>query len=257
MSSQLPAARLARVLEYVELRGHATVAELASEFNVSRDTARRDIDKLTDQGFASRTHGGIVAARDLTGRTVSHKYRASENLAAKRLVGRRAAALVKDGETLFVGGGTTTLEVIRALGASRDLTIVTNSLLVPAEVPPGTARQILVLGGRFSATTLSTDGPLELPGLSHLVADRAFVSVGGISSNGDLCVADANDAQLVRRMLLQAKEPVVVADSSKFDRDVFARAATLDEITALVCDRPPTGALLARLTESSATLIAA
>ncbi len=255
MSNHLPAARLARVLQYVDSRGHASVTELAEEFNVSRDTARRDIDKLTEQGLASRTHGGIVAAKDLAGLTTSHTYRATENMAAKKQIGKLAADLIHDGETIFVAGGTTTLEVVRALHPRRELTIVTNSLLVPSEVPAGVAREVLLIGGRFNTSTLATSGPLELPGLTRLMADRAFVSVGGISAHGDFSVASAEDAVFVRKMITNAKVPVIVADSAKFNREVFARTATLEDIAVLVCEEEPTGDLMARVTESSVQLV--
>jgi DeoR family glycerol-3-phosphate regulon repressor/DeoR family fructose operon transcriptional repressor len=257
MTDELPAARRSRLLQYVEQRGNATVVALSEELQVSRDTIRRDIETLAGMGLVSKTHGGVIAASNLAGRTVPVAWRAGENLDAKRKIGAAAAQVVGDGETLFVGGGTTILEIVRALRGKRGLTIVTNSLLVPGEVPADVADEILVIGGRVREGALSTYGALELPGVTRLVADRAFVGVSGISIEGEFSVAAAADAVIVREMITHARVPVVAADTSKFGKDAFARVASFGEVSMLITDGAPPSGLAAALAQSEVELVIA
>lgn len=257
MTDELPAARRSRLLQYVEQRGTATVVALADELDVSRDTVRRDIETLAEMGLVTKTHGGVLAARNRAGRTLPVAWRASENLEAKRKIGAAAAQIVGDGETLFIGGGTTILEVVRALRGKRGLTIVTNSLLVPGEVPADVAEEILLIGGRVREGALSTYGALELPGVSRLVADRAFVGVSGVSVEGGFSVAAAADAVIMREMMTHAHIPVVAADGSKFGKDAFARIASLGEAATLITDVAPPRDLKAEFNRNDVEVIVA
>lgn len=237
MDADLPATRRTRLLEFVQNEGHATVTALATQFNVSQDTVRRDIEHLAGLGLVNKAHGGVVA-KARSGRTSPVAWRASENQDAKRDIGRAAAALVADGETLFLGGGTTVLEVARELHTQRHLTIVTNNLLVPAVFDSEVADEVWIIGGQLREGAMSTYGALQLPGVTRLSADRAFVGVSGISIEGGLSVAAAADAAIVRAMLERARIPVLVADHSKFGRDAFASVGTFADIRVLVTDAP-------------------
>src|ERR1700716_2739122 len=131
----LPARRRSELLQLARNHSQVTVADLASKFGVSPDTIRRDLDVLAGQGLLERTHGGAVPAglvnqdSPLDQRIVTHKP-------AKQRIARAAADLIRDGETLMINGGSTTLAFARELAGCRDLTIVTNNLQVPPAVPP-------------------------------------------------------------------------------------------------------------------------
>lgn len=257
MNKRLPAARRSHLLQYVTDHKHASVPALAEHFGVSHDTVRRDIESLAKLGLVSRTHGGVVVTDNLAGRTHPLTWRASEMQEAKRLIGQRTADAITDGETLFLGGGSTVLEVVRALRDQRHLTIVTNSLVVPSEIPDDVADDVWVVGGKVREVALSTYGALELPGTSRLHADRAVVGVSGISAGGGFSVAAPADAAIVREMLTQSRTPVVVADSSKFGRDAFAAAASFDEVEILVTDEVPSTELATALAASGVSVIRA
>ena len=130
----LPGRRRALLTDFINDRGQATVAELAEIFGVSTDTVRRDLDWLAQQGAVARTYGGAVTPSGFASNDTAYSDRASVHQHAKRAIGAATAVRIADGETVLVNGGTTTLAVARALGARRNLTIVTNNLKLPAEV---------------------------------------------------------------------------------------------------------------------------
>jgi len=234
----LPAARRADLVRHLRSRRHATVYGLARVFGVSRDTIRRDLDYLNEHGLVTRTHGGAVIAQDLIGLTQPFSRRRGQHVEAKDRIARLAASLVADGETILISGGTTTLAVGMVLGERRELTIVTNNLPLPRELPPECYRSVYVLGGQYRPESLSTFGGLQLPGVHGISADRAIVGCGGLGPAG-LSVAAPEDASIVFEMLRAARQRVLVVDSSKFNRDAFAHAAALTDIQSLVTDAEP------------------
>ena len=127
----LPARRRSELLKVAKTRGSITVTEIASEFAVSADTIRRDLDYLAGRGLLTRTHGGAVPVDGFVDRDTPVALRVNARAAEKARIARAAAALIADGEALIINGGSTTRAFVGELGALRNLTIVTNNLGVP------------------------------------------------------------------------------------------------------------------------------
>jgi len=119
--------RQERALEFVQSQGRATVTELSLALTVSESTVRRDLRELAEDGRLRRTHGGALKA-DVAAVEGPIIQRAKEQLDQKRRIAKAAAELTRDGETLLLGSGTTTLEVARALVGQKKVTVVTNAL---------------------------------------------------------------------------------------------------------------------------------
>jgi len=240
---RLPATRRAQLVNLVEQRGEATVIELVDAVGVSADTIRRDLDDLARRGLLTRTHGGATH-RPLARADQPFDRRMQEHHEGKQLIGATAAALLTDGQTLLINGGTTTLAVARCLHHLRDLTVVTNNLRLPAEIDTGSLRELYLLGGHCRFSPLVTIGPVEFPGTeghgSHAVtADVAIIGVGGISAGVGLSTTNLHEARMMREMIDAAQRVLVVADASKFGRDTFVQIAPLDLVGTVVTDRPP------------------
>src|SRR6516164_4665627 len=118
--------RRTRLLELVARQGFATLDELVKALAVSESTVRRDLEALDLGGRVKRTHGGAVYAGEVKA-LPAFEDRAATATAEKQAIGRHAAALLEDGDTVLLDGGTTTLEVARAL-VGRPMQVVTNSL---------------------------------------------------------------------------------------------------------------------------------
>ncbi len=261
-ASRLPASRKADLAAYVAERGEVTVTALAGRFGVSSDTIRRDLDQLDNEGLLIRTHGGAVsttaAGKPDTGLDVRLKLQVD----AKEAIGARAAALIEDGSTLMLNGGTTVLALIRHLRQHRDLTIATNNLRIPAEIGPDIFRDLYVFGGPVRLVTQTTTGPVRFNvaagGGEHQVrTDLAFIGVGGVSATDGYSTSNLEDAAMMRDMMDRAVRVVVLADSSKFGRGLFGQIAELGRADYLITEAAPPADLAAALAEASVEVLVA
>src|SRR5665647_857248 len=236
---RLPAGRKNDLAAYVLRIGEVTVAELAEEFRVSVDTVRRDLDKLAVEGVLKRTHGGAVRNTTPSRAETPFPDRMQLYGASKRRIGELAASLVEDGQTIMLNGGTTPLAVLPHLATRQNLTIVTNNLLVPGELPPQCVRDVYLLGGNVRVGAQVTVGPVEFPGTdgsrSHRIrADVAIISVAGVAAELGYSTSNLHDARMMFEMMQSSRLVVVLADSSKFDRNAFAQVAELSAADVLV-----------------------
>src|ERR1700747_792760 len=128
-------ARRHQELQLVEAKGQVSVEELARHFAVSDDTIRRDLQEFERRKLLLRTHGGAVSVTLLVHRETPFVTRANANADAKARIGRAAAQLISDGETLIINGGSTTFAFAASLGPRRSLTIVTHNLALLSVLP--------------------------------------------------------------------------------------------------------------------------
>jgi DeoR/GlpR family transcriptional regulator of sugar metabolism len=175
---------------------------------------------------------------------------------AKQRIGQAAAGLVRDGETLIINGGSTTLAFARELGARRDVTIVTNNLRVPAAVPLGTVRDLYVLGGQYRFESQVTIGAVGFATVPSISADTAVIGVGGITVDG-LSTTLLVEAEMMRAMIGSAIRTIVVADASKFGHSSFAQIVSLEHVEILVTDQPPPDDLAQALAEAQVQVLLA
>jgi DeoR/GlpR family transcriptional regulator of sugar metabolism len=222
---------------------------------VSPDTIRRDLDLLAGRGLLERTHGGAVPAGLVT-QDSPLEQRLTSHRPAKQRIARSAAALIRDGETLMVNGGSTTLAFAGELGSRRDVTIVTNNLLVPTAVPLGAVRDLYVLGGQYRFESQVTIGAVGFASVASISADTAVMGVGGITADG-LSTTLLVEAEMMRAMIGSASRTIVLADASKFGHSAFAQVVSLDRVAILVTDEPPPDELAQALAESRVETILA
>ena len=236
--SALPGKRRAELVRYVRERGHATVAQLAEDFAVSMDTIRRDLDNLAERRLIARTHGGAMRRDELATADTPFDSRTAVHSGAKAAIGAAAAALISDGETLIINGGTTTLAVARALAGRQELTVVTNNLRLPGEIASDAVRDLYVIGGTCRIASNVTVGPVAFADTRGISADTAVIGVGGISADG-LSTSNLPEAQMIRQMIDASGRVIVVADASKFGRSAFVHICELARMSVLVADGDP------------------
>lgn len=241
---RLPAGRKAELAAYVAEVGQVTVTRLAKRFDVSPDTIRRDLDALDAEGVLVRTHGGAVSLSSFPKPDTGLEVRARVQASAKDRIGALVAALVPDGASLIVNAGTTTLAVARHLHDHRDLTIATNSLALPAEIAPTAFRDLYVFGGAVRPAAQATVGPVAFPVMAgrpevDIRVDLALVCVGAVSQDTGYSTSNLGEAAMMAEMMNRAAQVVVMADSTKFNRRLFARVAELGRADWFVTDAAP------------------
>jgi DeoR family glycerol-3-phosphate regulon repressor/DeoR family fructose operon transcriptional repressor len=256
---RLPAGRKAQLAAYVAETGEVTVNALAERFGVSIDTVRRDLDQLSADGILVRTYGGAVSQSTLSrvDRTVDVRLNMEER--EKEKIAVLAASLVEDGSVVMINGGTTTLALARNLRNHRDLTVATNSLLVPPALPPTAVRDVYLFGGAVRTLTLTTVGPVSFRaaggGELDISCDLALIGVGAVSAVAGYTTSNLAEAAMMQEMISRASRVAILADSSKFGRRLFAQVAELGGADYLVTDSTPPPDLLAALLENEVELI--
>jgi len=229
--------RRRHILDLLDTEKRVTVRQLAEIFSVSSVTVRADLEALAQMGALVRSHGGAVKplspAPDLP---ISLKERLRQN--EKALIGKTAAAMIRDGETVIFDSGTTTAAVAKLIPTLRlnSLTVITNALNIALELSNLPNVRIIMLGGMVRGAALSMVGPHAEQALSNLNADRVFLGVDGIDPEVGLSTPDVLEAQLGSLMIRVSREVIVVADSSKFMHRSLSVIAKLDSIHKIVTD---------------------
>ncbi|MEU4157696.1 DeoR/GlpR family DNA-binding transcription regulator [Actinoplanes sp. NPDC026670] len=255
----LPAGRKAQLAAFVADAGQVTVAELAERFKVSIDTVRRDLDQLAADGALVRTYGGAVslstAAR--ADRAVDQRLALQEQ--EKEKIATLAAELVQDSSTIMINGGSTTLAVARRLGQHRDLTVATNNLLVPGALPVTAIRDIYVFGGAVRQLTLATIGSVSFRASGgadlDITCDLALIGVGAVAADAGFTTSNIAEAAMMQEMISRSARVAILADSSKFDRRLFAQVSELSAADYLITDTAPPEPLQEALTAAGVAVI--
>jgi DeoR/GlpR family transcriptional regulator of sugar metabolism len=227
--------RRQRIFEVIETSGIVSVRDLAQRFDVSSITVMRDLQELEQQGLIRRVHGGAISLR---GASYEPPFSAREtrHAAEKQRIAARAAELVRDGDSLILDVGTTTLEIARALKGKRNLTVLVTNLRAALELANQAAIQVIVIGGKLRSSELSLVGHLAERTLRLFQVDKAFIAVGGITVEHGLMEFNFEEAGTKQVMIERARQRIVVADHSKFGKVMLSTVAPLNVIDTLITD---------------------
>ena len=245
-----------QIIEKLSQQGVCSIEELVARFHVSGMTIRRDLEMLAEQGKVIRTHGGAARAE-----RVNFEFeflnRVQEHQAAKEAIARAAAAQIKDGESVLLDSGTTTLALAQQLLGRRGLTVITTSLPIAAQLQHDTEIEVLLLGGYIRASSPDLAGALTEANLETVQADVAFLGALGVDCDGAVYQGTPEVARLLAKMARAAARVFVVADGSKLGKTALCRSGRLQDWTALVTDAGADRGLLASLKKAGVRLLKA
>lgn len=234
-----PEERRGAILDLARQKRELTVEEIADQFHVSRETARRDLAYLDDRGLLRRVHGGAMQPK--TASESAFRSRLSENADAKRRIANAAARLFEEHDTVMIDSGSTTEALAVALAGANRLTVITNSVRIATLLWGGGANhRIHVLGGEFHGESGQMVGSLCIEQIAGFRADHAVLGVGAIDTMGNLMNFDVEEALIARAMIKYSRRVTVLADHSKFGRVALVKTCTLDDVARVVTDMPLT-----------------
>lgn len=240
------------ILKLLEDHNSISVAQLCEALGVSDMTIRRDLREMDSEGLLRRVHGGAVK---VTRRSFEPPFalRQNELQEIKQRIGRKAAALIQDGDSIALDVGTTTLAVACALQGLHNLTVLTASLPIAYEISNRYALEtdirLIVTGGVVRRYEHSMVGYFAERIYEGMHVDKAFIGVGGINLTQGLTEYNLEDAAVKRVLLANSDQVIVVADGSKFNHRAFATFAPLTEVDVVVTDRSADSATVAALQE--------
>jgi len=225
-----------QILQFILRSQRISITEVRDTFSVSEATARRDLETLASEGKIQRVHGGAIALTQ-TPPEQPILQRQDEQMDEKIRIGQAAAALVRDGDTVFLGSGTTVLEAARALRERRNLTVITNSLPVVNVLAGVEGITVICLGGMLRDSELSFIGHITEQALAEVRADKVFIGTRAISLEHGLTHEFLPETMTDRAILKSGKEIIVVADHTKFGRAATVLLAPLESLHILVTDQ--------------------
>jgi DeoR family transcriptional regulator, fructose operon transcriptional repressor len=248
--------RQKQIIELIAQRGECSIEELTEKFGVSGMTIRRDLHAMADQGKVIRTHGGAAMAE-----RVSFEFeflnRLRDNQTAKEAIAATAATLINDGESVMLDSGTTTLELAKRLNNRKNLTIITSSLPIAAQLQYNGQIEVLLLGGRLRASSPDLAGAITESNLEQLRANVAFLGADAIDANGDVYQESPEVARMIARMAASATRVYVVADSSKLGKTALCRFGRLSDWTGLITDASADRSVMSSLKKGGIQVIKA
>jgi DeoR family transcriptional regulator, fructose operon transcriptional repressor len=248
--------RQQRIVEQARLAGRVDVAELAADLRVTAETVRRDLTALERHGVLRRVHGGAIPVERL-GFEPGLAARGAVQRAEKERIAKAALAEVPVEGSVLVDAGTTTARLAEVLPASRDLTIVTNSLPIALTLSVRPGLTVLMVGGRVRGRTQAAVDDWAARALGETYVDVAFVGANGISVERGLTTPDPAEAAVKRAMLAAARRVVVLADHTKVGATHFARFGDLAEVAMLITDSGLDADVAARLEAAGPTVVRA
>jgi DeoR family transcriptional regulator, glycerol-3-phosphate regulon repressor len=233
--------RQSEIVKLARSLGRVTVDDLARRFEVSAQTIRKDLNDLCERRQLSRVHGGAVVTSGVE--NLAYAARRFVAVAEKRAIGAAAAALIPNGCSLFINIGTTTEEVARALGSHEGLLVITNNLNVAMQLYPHPRVEVIVAGGTVRRADGAVVGEASNNLIQQFKVDYAVVGASAIDEEGALLDFDYREVKAAQAIIANARNVILVADSTKFSRTAPVRIGHISQVQTFVTDRPLPAAL--------------
>lgn len=228
--------RQREILKIIETTGKAEVSMLAARFEVAEMTIRRDLSELGKRGLLERVHGGALIQNERKGTESPVYERLLERLEIKQMIGREAVKLIKDGDRIFLGSGSTTMAVAEALSEHRNVTVYTNALNI-ADALFHYPIKVNVLGGSLRRSELSLIGDVTEKAIQSIRVDKVIIGISGIDPVKGLTSDHMEELLTDQAILSISKTIIIVADNSKIGRVAAIRTAPITSVRQLITNK--------------------
>lgn len=222
------------LLEYKK----ADVSHLSNLLSVSEVTVRKDLERLESEGFLQRTHGGAILCEDGTSENIYENRADIPEIEHKKMIGLIAAQIVGNNEAIFIGPGTTCLQIAKNLKDKKNLNIITNNISAAIELTNIPGIRVVLTGGDIiqQEYTYSLTGPAVIQALKNIYVDKAFIGVNGISFKRGYTIHDSMDSMIAAEIYKYTNEFIVVADNTKFNKISFSQLGDLHMAKKVISD---------------------
>ncbi len=242
-----------QIITLIKTTGFATVEEMAKKFNVTPQTIRRDINRLDEDGYISRYHGG--AGLSVSTENIDYRHRKELLLDEKRKIAQMVASMIKDNSSLFLNIGTTTEYVAEELVSHNNkLRIITNNLNVAAIMSKKQDFEVIVAGGIVRSRDCGIIGEAAIKFIRQFKVDIGVIGISGIELDGTLLDYDFKEVYVARAIIENSRKIYLVADHSKFGRNAMVKLGHIKEIDTLITDKEPPEQLMEVLRNNDVAL---
>lgn len=231
--------RINDIEAYLRKVKSATNEELLEIFKISMQTLRRDLKDLEERKIVSKVYGGVVINEDESMKNKSFidiNLRMTTHLEEKKLIGELASKVIEQDDIIFVDSGTTACHIIPFLDKTKNITIVTNSILAMEALKDCEDAKVMLLGGEYRPRIRGFNFDVTH---AHYYYSKAFLATVGLSMTKGLTNMDPQDGILKHHVMEHSDKVFLMCDSSKIGCVAFNRFAELELIDALVTDKLP------------------
>lgn len=227
--------RQQKILEYLDGRKSATIRELATALYTSEASIRRDIQALEASGFVNKIYGGVILSK-YQNTVVPVGLRDGDHSTVKEELAKRAAQMIKDGDTVILDASSTVRRIVKYMGHLRNVKIITNNLSIFSECEYPDVR-LYCTGGTYSPHNHAFIGPSAENYLRGISADILFFSSQGITEDGIISDVSEEESAIRRVMIEHSKKRYFLCDSSKLGVQKMFKLCHKDDLTGVICDK--------------------
>jgi DeoR family transcriptional regulator of aga operon len=224
------------ILNLISEAGQVLVQDLSKTFHVSEVTIRNDLEQLEKKNMLIRARGGAIKTESGVGIDYQLSEKNKLHYEEKARIGKRAALLINQHDTIIIDSGTTTMEVAKNLGHLTDVTIICNALNIIGQLIQINSINLIIPGGYLRRNSLSLVGPLAEKNLQNLYVDKVFMGVDGFDTRHGIYTPNIEEAYFNETMIKISKEVIVVCDSSKFFKRSLAYICGISKIHCVITD---------------------
>lgn len=224
------------IMELLKNNKIIKITDIVKLFQVSHETVRRDLEALQEQNLVRRVYGGAILIEDKADIIPSQiPLPVGAGYMERAAIGRKAAELIHEGETILLAFGSTILETAKNIKSMKHITVLTNSISVLNELLDSDV-EVYILGGRVNVDEQTIGGQIACAALQNFFVDKAFISADGITLKGGISNYSNEESQLINAMIERANKTILVAHSSKFGVNSFSVTCPLQKAQSIVSD---------------------
>ncbi len=229
--------RCDRIVEFVEKHQYASITQLMDLVHASKSTVRRDILRLEREGRINSVRGGVASVKETSAPEMLYLEKAAEQIGEKQRIGRAAATLLKNRDTVYIAPGTTTRCIIPYIDPDIELNVLTNDIAIAMDLSDRDRINVNVSGGQLRHHYYTLRGYAAEESVRNYRISMAFLGCDAIDLKAGCYIANADEVGFLRQIVEGADQVAVLADSSKFDRAGFISFCDMTKVDYLVTDK--------------------
>jgi len=222
-------------MDLLSKNGRVSVADLSTQFALSKATIRADLDALVQDGLIVRTHGGAISVDQSTVEG-SFDVRSRLNSSSKRRIGIAAANMIEDGDAIALDASTTALSIAKQIQGRHELTVLTNGIYAALALMNRPGITILMPGGFLRRDSVSLIGAEGQDLIRRYHFGKGFFGAKGFTLQEGLTDVNRDEVSTKQDLVTHTKSVIAVVDSSKWGRVGFASFASVEQIDCIITD---------------------
>lgn len=222
------------ILTQAREHGRVDVDELSTNFGVSPQTIRKDLNELCDKQLLQRIHGGAIVGSGIE--NVNYEARRLLAPESKKAIGKRAVELIPDNSSILINIGTTTEQVAHSLRNHRGLLVISNNVNAVEIMKNFLGVELIIAGGHVRRSDGGIVGGAAVDFINQFKVDYAVIGVSAIDEDGALLDYDFREVRVAQAIIKNARHIILVADAMKLERNAPIRIGHISQINTFVTD---------------------